>query len=274
MTTMIPVTNQALPPEAARRLGEYQGEVDSSPDYAGRVAAAKSLFKRRNRATDPAFKAVRQVLRAMCHGSRRCMYCEDAPADEVEHIRPKDLYPEAAFVWENYLYACGPCNGPKNNQYAVIWRRQVVDVTRRKDEDMVPPRKGPAAMINPLDEDPFDFFMLDLLDTFEFQIIARPGTVAYDRASYTRKVLRLNDREDLRKARKTAFGAYRSLLKDYGDEIAAGKTAAADRIKQYICDSNHATVWAEMKRQRKAIGDLKVLFDRAPDALNWPFPIK
>ena len=28
------------------------------------------------------------------------MYCEDAPADEVEHFQPKDLYPEFVFSLE------------------------------------------------------------------------------------------------------------------------------------------------------------------------------
>jgi hypothetical protein len=35
--------------------------------------------------------------------------------DEAEHINPKDLYLERVFDWANYLYACGPCNGPKSN---------------------------------------------------------------------------------------------------------------------------------------------------------------
>jgi hypothetical protein len=202
------------------------------------------------------------------------MYCEDAPADEVEHIRPKDLYPEVVFAWENDLYACGPCNGPKNNQFSVISRRRIVDVARRRGDPVVPPRKGRPALINPREEDPLDFFMLDITNTFELVIVSPPGSVEYLRAAYTLKVLRLNDREILKAARRAAFGAYRSLLKDYGNELAAGNAASANRIKGYICESNHATVWAEMKRQRKSIGELKALFDRAPDALDWPFPVK
>ena len=48
------------------------------------------------------------------------MYCEDSVGDEVEHHRPKNLYPDHTFLWDNYLYACGPCNGPKNNRFAVF----------------------------------------------------------------------------------------------------------------------------------------------------------
>lgn len=36
------------------------------------------------------FADVRRVLDEMCSGPRRCGYCEDSCADEIEHIRPKD----------------------------------------------------------------------------------------------------------------------------------------------------------------------------------------
>ena len=48
------------------------------------------------------------------------MYCEDSVADEVEHFRPKDLYPDVVFAWRNYLYACGQCNGGKNNRFSIV----------------------------------------------------------------------------------------------------------------------------------------------------------
>jgi len=59
---------------------------------------------------------------------------EDAPADEVEHHSPKDLYPELVFVWRNYLYACGPCNRRKNNHFSIIdiQTEALVDVSRAR----------------------------------------------------------------------------------------------------------------------------------------------
>jgi uncharacterized protein (TIGR02646 family) len=267
--TMIPVPDKPLPKAAAAELARYQGIVDVHHDYPSRVEAAKAEFKARNKPGNAAFRAVRRTLSEMCHGSRRCMYCEDATADEVEHFKPKDLYPEVTFAWKNYLYACGICNGPKNNQFSIISRNRIHDVTRGRGSPMVPPRKGRPALINPRNENPLDFLMLDIIDTFEFVIISSPGSIAYERAKHTLEVLRLNDREYLRKSRRTAFGAYRSLLRDYGDEVQAGNHAEADRVKRYILESNHATVWAEMKRQRSHIAELSTLFDRAPDALNW-----
>src|SRR5437764_1421089 len=112
---MIRLPNIVLPTDARQALHRYQGAVDGQPSYAKRVEAAERLFKSRNKASNRAFQVVRSKLHEMCSGARRCCYCEDSCADEVEHVRPKSLYPEYVFVWENYLYACGPCNGPKNN---------------------------------------------------------------------------------------------------------------------------------------------------------------
>ncbi len=120
---MIRLPNIALKRIVATKLLEYQAEVNAVTSYKHRVAEGKRLFSLRNTASNSAFKVVRATLETMCSGARRCCYCEDSCADEVEHIRPKDLYPELVFAWENYLYACGPCNGPKQNKFHVFHRR-------------------------------------------------------------------------------------------------------------------------------------------------------
>ena len=117
---MIRIRSRRLPNACRSGLDSYQAHVDAGSTYEDRVKRAKAHFGAKNRSDDLVFKVVRGVLDAMCRGPRRCMYCEDAPADEVEHFKPKDLHPELAFAWSNYLYACGLCNGPKNNRFAVI----------------------------------------------------------------------------------------------------------------------------------------------------------
>src|SRR5438132_9320325 len=138
---MLRLPDIPLPPSTQRQLTKYQNQINLKVDYAERVAAAKDRFAVYNTKDNPTFKSVKQVLTTLCSGARRCMYCEDSYADEVEHFKPKDLYPEAAFVWENYLYACGPCNGPKNNQFAVFSRStgRFKDITRRRGSPVVPP---------------------------------------------------------------------------------------------------------------------------------------
>jgi hypothetical protein len=59
-----------------------------------------SLVNRRGNAV---FDAVERSLDQIARGIRRCAFCEDSMADEVEHFRPKDLYPQRVFRWPNYL---------------------------------------------------------------------------------------------------------------------------------------------------------------------------
>lgn len=148
---MIRLPALILPPTERRMLARYQKEVDDQPSYAERVRAGERQFKSRNRSSNHTFQVVRSKLHEMCSGARRCCYCEDSCADEVEHVRPKSLYPEQVFVWENYLYACGPCNGPKNNRYALFLQtdRKLVHVTRTKDDPIEPPPTGIHVLIDP-----------------------------------------------------------------------------------------------------------------------------
>ena len=98
------------------KLTEYQAAVDIEPSLltAG-DGGEETLPSAQPEKETPPLRRCEPALSAMCHGPRRCMYCEDSAADEVEHFRPTDLYPEFVFAWMNYLYACGPCNVRKKN---------------------------------------------------------------------------------------------------------------------------------------------------------------
>ncbi|WP_211194585.1 hypothetical protein [Pyxidicoccus fallax] len=246
---MIRLPDIPLPRAASRQLASWQAEVDALGNHAARVEAAKRLFKQRNTRKNKTFAEVRRALTSMCSGAQRCGYCEDSAADEVEHIRPKDLYPEWVFAWRNYLYACGPCNGPKNNQFAVLSRAspKLVEVGLGLGAPLRPP-KGEPALIDPRGEDPMAFLVLDLQGTFLFGPSARKGTRDYARAEYTLCVLRLN-RELLTVARAEAFSAYRARLSEYITQREQGASRAALlRLTQAIQLASHPTVWWEMKR--------------------------
>jgi len=216
---------------------------------------------------------VRQTLTQMCCGARRCGYCEDSVADEVEHIKPKDLYPEAVFVWENYLYACGQCNGGKNNKYAVFsdTTSQLREVARRRGDPVVEPEQGEPVLIDPRKEDPMDFLEIDLIDTFYFLPIYSLDSKDYQRADYTIEVLRLNDRDYLVEARKEAFYNYRARLGEYISNKNKSETTLEQLIPLITAlqRMQHPTIWKEMQRQQQFIPELKKLFELAPEALDW-----
>ncbi len=269
---MIRLPAVVLERKALQTLRGYQEEVDAHPTYADRVQAAARLFKSRNTSSNRAFRVVRSTLHEMCSGARRCCYCEDSCADEVEHVRPKSLYPEHVFVWENYLYACGPCNGPKNNQYAVLTAkdRKLIPITSEKDRPRKRPPKGRHVFIDPRSENPLDYMELDLLDTFRFVPTAEEETTEHIRAKYTIEVLRLNDRDILPEARRCAFGSYKARLHVYRskkrDGTSSGELQAMIRGIQKM---PHPTVWAEMKRQHSLHAELATLFQDVPEALQW-----
>lgn len=99
-------------------LREWQAAIDEKTTYAAQIVEAKAKWKSKRQRTS--LKEVKEKLHQMCNATNRCVYCEDSYGDEIEHIYPKDIYPSKTFIWENYLYACGPCNGPKSNNFALI----------------------------------------------------------------------------------------------------------------------------------------------------------
>jgi uncharacterized protein (TIGR02646 family) len=185
---VILVTDPGLDPKTAGRLNDHQQDVDAETTYAARVARAEDLYKQVGRSDRPPFREVHAVLRRMCSGNARCMYCEDAPADEVEHVWPKSLYPERTFRWENLLYACGSCNRPKSNRFRLFAPPGSLaehEAARIRGTVAASPPPGDPLLLDPRREDPLEFLKLDLSGTFYFHPRAPEGTREHRRAAYT-----------------------------------------------------------------------------------------
>lgn len=279
---MLTVGQRALTATAAAVLADLQAIVDSGTDYPVRVEAAKVQWDQKGSTPGKAaaFRTIRATLAEMCVGPVRCAYCEDSLADEVEHILPKTLFPERTFDWQNYLYACGPCNGPKSNRYGVLTGIKVVEFVRRRGVPVVPPPTGISGFIDPRTEDPLLFFELDMggvtpggdLIEGTFELLPADGlsAVLNARARFTIDVLGLN-REVIRVARANAFGGFRARLYEYAKCKEAGELAATlARIKGDLLSTPHLTVFAEMQRQRALLPEIDGLFERVPEALTWP----
>jgi len=262
------------PPSAGTlaKLAEYQSEVNKSAVFAERVKEAKRLFPNRNKPANPVFAEVRRKLTEMCFGAMRCVYCEDSARDQVEHIAPKDWYPEVVFAWENYVYACGRCNRPKNNKYAVFSKTTGArtDLKRGKNDPVLPPETGDPLLLNPRNDDAMQYMQLDLAGTFIFVETGAEHTPGQQRAAYTIEILGLNDREELPVARLQAYGNYKARLQEYVvKKNAHAPQAELDKLRDGLMTSNHPTVWREMVRQRDGIPELAPLFAQAPEAALW-----
>lgn len=269
---MIRWPSRSLPKQTQQELDRYQQAIDALTKYEEQVERAAKSFGAYNVKGNKTFDAVKNVLTQMCSGARRCGYCEDSAADEIEHIKPRSLYPEATFVWLNYLYACGPCNTCKTNKFAVFAAStgKLVDVQRKPPAPVLPPAPGTPVLIDPRIEDPSHFLWLDLQSTFYFSPRLGIDSIERERAQYTIETLKLNEREYLPQSRREAFRDYRAHLKVYRTERTGGASAPKLRaIEDDIRAHRHPTVWSEMKRQHRAIRSLKKLFDDVPEALRW-----
>jgi hypothetical protein len=279
---MLAIGQRDLVASAAAALADLQAIVNAGVDYPARVAAAKAQWAQKGSATSKAtaFRIVRATLAEMCVGPIRCAYCEDSLADEIEHVAPKTLFPERTFDWLNYVYACGPCNGPKSNQYGVVTGAKVVEFVRRRGEPIVPPPSGTPGFIDPRTEDPLLFFELDMggvtasgeaiEGTFELLPVDGLSAVAEARARFTIRVLGLN-REVIRVARANAYGGFRARLREYADQKAVGAPEESlDRMKLDLLSTPHLTVFAEMRRQRMRLPEIHDLFTRVPEATVCP----
>lgn len=247
-------------------LSARQDEIDALVDYPAKVAKAKSSWEKKNAKV---FEGLRGLLADLCQGARRCNYCEDSVADEVEHIWPKKFYPDKTFKWENYLFACGPCNGSsKRGQFALFdAMSNPVDLVRRTNDLAVEPMAGAAVFIDPRVDDPFDFIELDLA-TGIYVPCAPPGEISFVRAEYTIKVLGLNKRDYLVRARRNAYASYLDSARQYVVRKHAGAPCSelTQRIKE-ISERHHPSVWAEMKRL-STIPAHSAIFKAAPELLS------
>lgn len=227
-------------------LEEQQKAIDKITDYSEKVSAAKSSWDKKNQNI---FERIREALDSICPGARRCHYCEDSAADEVEHVWPKNFYPERTFVWQNYLFACGPCNGSnKRDQFAVFDAAgNQFDIVRGRNTPVTPPLAGNPLFIDPTQEDPTQYISLDL-ETGIFVPIHPKNSQDFKRAEYTIKILGLNTRDYLTRARRSAYGSYKDALADYQNKKDNG--ASNDLLnskRKEISEKHHPSVWHEIK---------------------------
>ncbi len=212
---------------------------------------------------------LRTQLEKMCANPRRCAWCEDSDANQIDHIRPKALYPEQTFAWPNFLRACGGCNNVKRDRFAITAAERLVDVTRQRNAPVVPPLGGSQALIDPRVEDPLEFLELEIVYTFRF--LPRIGLSELDenRAKYSIRLLDRN-REVLCSGRKNAYGDNRVRLADFRATRDGGVSDhELNRFVAGFLGRPHPTVWREVQRQHERIQELRDLFRDVPEALLW-----
>jgi hypothetical protein len=239
--------------------------------YASQVALAAATWR-----ADKLGTARTAAYEARPRGDR-CVYCQDNEGRDLDHLRPKTLYPLLTFAWTNLIPACSICGGPdhKGAKDAVLdvsspsgWR----EITRRRSVGgpVAPPAVGPTAWWNPRLSDPLQAMKLDIVDdSFLFEVIAEPGTPDHARMEWTINTLRLNRRNSLVRQRRSAYRAFLDWLGAVVEDTAAGNAARLAQLRGDLRDRNQPVVWAEMKRQRNDLPDVSLLLSQVPAVLDW-----
>ncbi|WP_395145366.1 hypothetical protein [Armatimonas sp.] len=248
----------SCPPEAVKKLSDEQGDIDKLVNFAEKVALAETRWA--NRTGNQAFDAVRDRLAELRPGKQYCCYCEHNTTSAIEHIWPKSLYPEHAFVWWNYLLVCFRCNTEKKGkQWAMFGAGDTVSPVTSATAFPI----SDAVFLDLRMENPLALIRLDFSD---WQLKPRNDIVLSvrekRRVEYTvETVLELND-EAFRSARRALFQTYYQDLKTYR------RTRDAELARANILGNLHPTVWFEMKRQSNH-PKLKRLFDGISEVLDW-----
>jgi hypothetical protein len=264
---MLPFQPAPLTPDEVLRLAALTDPF-LSRDYAAQVQYTNGAWKADK------LGSARDKARAARPCRDRCVYCEGNEGSDLDHLRPKTLYPWLTFCWDNLIPACSTCGNAAHkgakDAILVATAAGYREVTRKDNEADKPPPDGPTAWWNPRLADPMRALELDLVDqTFRFLITAPAGTADHARARWTLDNLKLNTRSNLVTQRRVAFRTYTYFLRDAADAVALSDAAKLGRLRAEWPNINHPTVWAEMKRQRARLPELEALFAACPQALSW-----
>lgn len=194
------------------------------------------------------------------------MLCEINEANQIEHFRPKSVFPSLLYAWENYLYACEQCNKFKGSRFPIFSSANEVMEPGRSESE---PARGPAVLIDPRSEDPMEYIVLDK-DTGVLMPRHEAGTLGFLRAENTIEILNLNEVESMCVARWNAYRTRLNHLRLYDQDKREGASAEnLARLRDFIRRLPQVSIWREMKRQRLEHEELRRIFEAVPEALNW-----
>lgn len=148
---------------------QYKEAIDKLAETPGSLPLRKHKKKVESQYNHP---QIRQRLKDMF--SSKCAYCESridhVAYSHIEHFRPKSIFPERCFSWDNLILACPRCN--------------------REKSDRFPTEEQNGPLVNPTQEEPDAFFLFEYDDqTGTANVVANEN---YARASVTVETIGLN----------------------------------------------------------------------------------
>lgn len=185
---------------------EARDVVAANPTDANKKAAT-AIENRYNKTQ------VKDNLKVMFN--HKCAFCESkithVDYGQIEHFKPKSLYPDLCFEWNNFLLSCSICNGKGN----------------KGDKFPLAHEGGP--FINPTEENPDDFFRFEY-DTVLKKFVVFPKN---DRAKKMLEIIKLN-REELANERTRELSKIVSTI----NRIVENDTTKLEIFKGYFSSND------------------------------------
>jgi hypothetical protein len=211
-----------LPEQASNRLAERTREIVVRA-VEDQITCARQVYDS-SRTAKWFLDSVVASLKELAGPGERCMYCSGSEASQVEHFRPKRIFPQVAMSWENFLWICGLCNQNKGDQF--------------------PPhtRKG-HQIINPLEENVWDFYFIDDFGLF-CALWDSESNAPNGRAEETQAIAKLN-RDALVDSRLARMNGLKQAVSDSLALHKAGKlskAAISERIDTWLMEPHQLDV--------------------------------
>jgi len=156
---------------------------------------------------------VKDALKSMF--KKKCAFCESTITHidygQIEHFKPKSIYPDQCFEWNNFLLSCAICNGTgsKGNKF--------------------PLEAEGGPFINPTTEDPDDFFKFEYDNVLKLFIVYPKNR----RAVTMLGIIKLN-REDLAERRTKEMFKITMVI----DKIIKGDQEKLDDFLNFFSDED------------------------------------
>lgn len=191
----------------------------------------------------------------------KCVYCErqlglgkkNLPDGDIDHFRPKSLYPRLAYDPRNYVLACRPCNETYKGSQFPIGKERAGDTT-----DPVCLAAESPELVHPLDPAEPKLEQIIGFDGILIKSIAPTGSREEIRANAMIDTLQLNRRDDLRHERaKTIVVIYLAKMASAQNDVAVNVLErAADSFNPHFnCAQSYLKLWQTDPARAEEIGE-------------------
>jgi len=176
----------AIPNDVQAKLQAKTREISAIADLRNKTSRARVVFESARKADW--FGPIVSALRGLCGPGELCMYCSSNEPSQIEHYRPSSVFPESALEYENYVWSCDICN-------------------RKKLDRFPPDTEAGDFILNPLNDNVWDYFFLDEQFGRLISRIEPISKVPHSRASSTCSVVGI-DRENVQIKRLHRYNVY------------------------------------------------------------------